>query len=73
VSRERPAQTENIFAGTVDFVEYLGAYAVYLIQLESGKAIIEASEPIPSGQTSFEVGDHVFASWDVDHVVYIRD
>ena len=73
VSRERPAQTENIFAGTVDFVEYLGAYAVYSIQLESGKAIIEASEPIPSGQTSFEVGDHVFASWDVDHVVYIRD
>ena len=73
VSRERPAKTENIFAGTIDFVEYLGAYAVYLIQLESGKAMIEASEPIPSGQASFEAGDHVFASWDVDHVVYIRD
>lgn len=73
VSRERPSQTENIFAGTIDFVEYLGAYAVYLIRLDSGKAMIEASEPIPSGQTSFEIGDHVFASWDVDHVVYIRD
>ena len=73
LSKERPAQMENIFAGTVDFVEYLGAYAVYLIRLESGKAMIEASEPIPSGQNSFEVGDHVFASWDVDHVVYIRD
>ena len=73
LSRERPAQTENIFAGTVDFVEYLGAYAVYLVRLESGKAIIEASEPIPSGQTSFEVGDQVYASWDVDHVVYIRE
>ena len=73
LSKERPPQMENIFAGTVDFVEYLGAYAVYLIRLDSGKAMIEASEPIPSGQTSFEVGDHVFASWDVDHVVYIRD
>ena len=69
----REPQTENIFAGTVDFVEYLGAYAVYLIRLESGKAMIEASELIPSGETSFEVGDQVFASWDVDHVVYIRD
>ena len=73
LSRERPAQTENVFAGTVDFVEYLGAYAVYLIRLDGGKAMIEASEPIPSGQTSFEAGDHVFASWDVEHVVYVQD
>ena len=73
LARERPAQTENVFAGTVDFVEYLGAYAVYLIRLDGGKAMIEASEPIPSGQASFEAGDHVFASWDVEHVVYVQD
>ena len=72
VSREHPDQTENAYAGTIDFVEYLGAYAVYLIRLDGGKAMLEASELIPSGQTSFEVGDRVFASWEVDHVVYVR-
>ena len=73
VSQERPVQTENVFPGTVDFVEYLGSHAIYLIRLEDGKTMLEASEPIPSGRASFAKGVHVYASWDMDHVVYIRE
>jgi ABC-type Fe3+/spermidine/putrescine transport system ATPase subunit len=73
ISAEKPAQEENVFSGVVDFVSYLGAYVVYMIRIDDGQALIRASEPIPSGRASFAEGDHVFASWDVDHVVYIQD
>ena len=73
ISAEKPAQEENVFSGVVDFVSYLGAYVIYMIRIDDGQALIRASEPIPSGRASFAEGDHVFASWDVDHVVYIQD
>ena len=73
ISAEKPAQEENVFSGVVDFVSYLGAYVVYMIRIDDGQTLIRASEPIPSGRASFAEGDHVFASWDVDHVVYIQD
>jgi spermidine/putrescine ABC transporter ATP-binding subunit len=72
LSVNQPVQVENAFAGTVEFVEYLGAKATYLVRLGGGQ-VIEASEPIPSGQASFSEGDQVYASWDVDHVVYLKD
>ena len=72
LSVNQPDQAENAFAGIVDFVEYLGANATYLVRLE-GRQVVEASEPIPSGQASFSEGDRVYVSWDIDHVVYLKD
>ena len=72
LARDRPAADENVFAGTVDFVSYLGAYVVYMIRLDDGDALIQASEPIPGGRASYAEGEHVFASWDADHAVYLK-
>ena len=73
VTPERPDGGENVVAGNVDFVSYLGSHVVYMIRIDGGHALIRASEPIPSGEARFASGDRVFASWDVDHVVYVRD
>jgi len=72
LGRQRPSQQENSFAGVVDFVSYLGAYVIYMIRLADGKAMIRASEPIPSGRASFAEGDSVFACWEPDQAVYVR-
>jgi len=73
VTPERPDGGENVVAGNVDFVSYLGSHVVYMIRIDGGHALIRASEPIPSGEARFASGDRVFASWDIDHVVYVRD
>ena len=73
VTPERPDGGENVVAGNVDFVSYLGSHVVYMIRIDGGPALIRASEPIPSGEARFASGDRVFASWDIDHVVYVRD
>ena len=73
VTPERPDGGENVVAGNVDFVSYLGSHVVYMIRTDGGHALIRASEPIPSGEARFASGDRVFASWDIDHVVYVRD
>ena len=70
---ERPDGGENVVAGNVDFVSYLGSRVVYMIRIDGGHALIRASESIPSGEARFASGDRVFASWDIDHVVYVRD
>lgn len=70
---ERLGRTENIFEGVVDFVEYQGAFAIYQIEFSNGRARIEAIEPIPSGKNSFDVGERIFASWETDNVVYVRN
>ena len=69
---QRPDQEENVVAGVVDFVSYLGAHVVYIIRVDGSGAIIKSNEPIPSGEPSFAQGDRVFAYWDIDHVVYVR-
>ena len=73
VTPEPPDGNENIVAGIVDFASYLGSHVVYIIRIEGGHALVRASEPIPSGEARFAQGDRVFASWDIDHVVYVRD
>ena len=73
VSETRPDKTDNVVTGTVDFVEYLGAQALYLIRVDQSDIVLQASEPIPSGKASFAKGARLFASWDLDHVVYIRE
>ena len=73
VSVREPEQKENVVAGAVDFVSYLGSHVVYMVRIDGGHSIIRASEPIPSGRARFSHGDPVFASWDIDHVVYVRD
>ena len=72
LSKVSPSRTENTFAGTVEFVEYLGSQAVYMVRIDGGQAIVEASEPIPTGQANFEVDEHVYASWECDHAVYLK-
>jgi hypothetical protein len=44
-----------------------------MIRIDDGQALIKASEPIPSGRASFEEGQHVYASWDVEHTVCVKD
>lgn len=73
ITTESPHEKENIVAGVVDFASYLGSHVVYMIRIDGGHALIRASEPIPSGEARFAQGDRVFASWDIDHVVYVRD
>ena len=73
VTAEPPDGHENVVAGVVDFASYLGSHVVYMIRIEDGHALVRASEPIPSGEARFAQGDRVFASWDIEHVVYVRD
>ena len=73
VTAEPPDGNENVVAGVVDFASYLGSHVVYMIRIEDGHALVRASEPIPSGEARFAQGDRVFASWDIEHVVYVRD
>jgi spermidine/putrescine transport system ATP-binding protein len=73
VVRDRPQQTENVFVGTVDFVSYYGSHVVYLICISGCKALVRASEPIPSGAPTFGVGDQVIAYWKTDHAVYVQE
>ena len=73
ISTEPPHAKENVVAGVVDFASYLGSHVVYMIRIDGAHALIRASEPIPSGEARFAQDDRVFASWDIDHVVYVRD
>ena len=73
ITTEPPDAKENVVAGVVDFASYLGSHVVYMIRIDGGHALIRASEPIPSGEARFAQDDRVFASWDIDHVVYVRD
>ena len=73
ISTEPPGAKENVVAGVVDFASYLGSHVVYMIRIDGAHALIRASEPIPSGEARFAQDDRVFASWDIDHVVYVRD
>ncbi|MEM7224350.1 MAG: ABC transporter ATP-binding protein [Pseudomonadota bacterium] len=73
ISETPPEQVDNVLPGTVDFVEYLGAHALYLIRVDNCDIMLQASEPIPSGKATFSKGSRLFASWNLDHVVYIRE
>ena len=73
ITTEPPDGKENVVTGVVDFASYLGSHVVYMIRLDDANALVRASEPIPSGEARFGQGDRVFASWDIDHVVYVRD
>ena len=73
ITTEPPDGKENVVTGVVDFASYLGSHVVYMIRIDEANALVRASEPIPSGEARFGQGDRVFASWDIDHVVYVRD
>ena len=73
ITTEPPDGKENVVTGVVDFASYLGSHVVYMIRIDDANALVRASEPIPSGEARFGQGDRVFASWDIDHVVYVRD
>jgi len=73
ITTEPPDGKENVVTGVVDFASYLGSHVVYMIRIDDASALVRASEPIPSGEARFGQGDRVFASWDIDHVVYVRD
>ena len=73
ITTEPPEGKENVVSGVVDFASYLGSHVVYMIRIDDANALVRASEPIPSGEARFGQGDRVFASWDIDHVVYVRD
>ena len=73
ITTEPPEGKENVVSGVVDFASYLGSHVVYMIRIDDGNSLVRASEPIPSGEARFGQGDRVFASWDIDHVVYVRD
>ena len=73
ITTEPPDGKENVVTGVVDFASYLGSHVVYMIRIDDANALVRASEPIPSGEARFAQGDRVFASWEIDHVVYVRD
>lgn len=73
ITTEPPDGRENVVTGVVDFASYLGSHVVYMIRIDDANALVRASEPIPSGEARFGQGDRVFASWDIAHVVYVRD
>ena len=73
ITTEPPEGKENVVPGVVDFASYLGSHVVYMIRIDDANALVRASEPIPSGEARFGQGDRVYASWDIDHVVYVRD
>jgi spermidine/putrescine ABC transporter ATP-binding subunit len=72
VSLERPGRDTNVFSGVIDFVSYLGAQVLYMIRL-NGRRTIKASQPIPSGRATFQVGERVFVSWNSEMGVYIKE
>lgn len=73
LSHHRPTESENLIAGVVDFVSYLGSYVVYVVRLPDNNVLLRASEPIPSGVPSFSEGDQVFASWRAGQAVYVKE
>jgi spermidine/putrescine transport system ATP-binding protein len=72
LSRSKPAQEENVLAGTVDFVSYLGAHVTYIVRIEGGDVLLKADEQLTSGRAAFEEGDKVFACWDAASTVCLR-
>jgi spermidine/putrescine ABC transporter ATP-binding subunit len=72
LSRSKPAQEENVLAGTVDFVSYLGAHVTYIVRIEGGDVLLKADEQLTSGLATFEEGDKVYASWDAASTVCLR-
>jgi ABC-type Fe3+/spermidine/putrescine transport system ATPase subunit len=73
LSHHRPTESENLIAGVVDFVSYLGSYVVYVVRLPDNDVLLRASESIPSGVPSFSEGDQVFASWRAGQAVYVKE
>ena len=72
VSAARPKQRENILAGTIDFVSYLGSHVTYIIRIEGTTAILRADERLISGNATFSEGQSVYASWDSASAVCLR-
>ncbi len=57
----------NSFAGTVEFVSYLGATTEYVIRLASGDAIaVEAHNDRADGLEPLAVGSQIRVAWDAD-------
>ena len=44
IHRERPEQADNVFAGTVKEIAYLGDVSRYLVALDSGK-LVRVTQP----------------------------
>lgn len=44
IHRERPSQADNVFAGTVKEIAYLGDVSRYLVALDSGK-LVRVTQP----------------------------
>ena len=73
LSRAAPQGKENVLPGTIDFVSYLGSQVVYMMRIEGADTPLKVSEPVPFGRAGFATGDRVFASWDPDQAVYLRE
>jgi len=73
LSKEKQIQEVNCTSGIIDFVSYLGSHVVYFINVLSGRALLKASEAIPTGEASFKVGDRVQAYWQEENVVCISE
>ena len=69
--RPRPIQAagraDNVFAGTIDELIYLGESVKYRIQLESGLALV-VRWPIKREGGALAVGDRVTVGWSADDV-----
>ncbi len=72
LTRNKPAQTENVLSGVIDFVSYLGAHVTYLVRIAGSDVVLKANEQLVSGGAVFADGDSVYASWDAVSTVCLR-
>ena len=57
----------NSFAGTVEFVSYLGATTEYVVRLASGDAIaVEMHNARPDDAAPLAIGSEIQIAWDTD-------
>jgi len=62
-----PNGSVNSFAGTVEFVSYLGATTEYVVRLASGDAVaVEAHNDRTGSLELFAVGSQIHVAWDPD-------
>jgi putative spermidine/putrescine transport system ATP-binding protein len=61
------ASAANSFAGTVEFVSYLGATTEYVVRLASGDRVaVETHNARADGVEPFAVGSQIHVAWDPD-------
>ena len=72
ISREAPAEAENMVQGVVKDVAYMGDMSVYLVQIQSGK-VVRVTRPnvVRHAEDRIAAGAAVFLSWHASSPVVL--